>query len=135
MKNPLKKIIRLPYYYVPPCPVCGSYITGHFMKSHRKTDYEWQIDESLSNGEIVDFKSNVGNINAFCVSCGYEWSEIIELKFFTLERIEEEKERRGTSVLLTQRRRESGEARMLAKKKTPVYLKPLTSIRDFIGKV
>lgn len=97
----LRKLLRSPYYYVPPCPKCQSRITGRFMR-RLTSSYEtnWRIEESLKHGEIVANASDAKDGQCFCVSCGYIWNGIVSLKLWTLDRISEEKEARKTDTIL-----------------------------------
>lgn len=96
-----KKIIYMPYYYVPKCPKCGSPVTGRYVRYHKiRKDDEDTILMSLRNGEIVDFLPEVIDKTAFCLSCGYQWDADIRCSFVNLSRIEEEKKKRGTNELL-----------------------------------
>lgn len=113
----LKKIVYLPYYYVPRCPECGSPVTGRYVKRHKfEKDNSDVVDMSLRNGEIVDFLPEVINKTAFCLSCGYKWNADIQCRFLSVARIEEEKEKRGTNELLDMKQKADIEARKSKKK-------------------
>lgn len=116
------------YYYVPPCPACGSPVTGRISKIFRDVDSEWQIDEALRHGEIVWPKADTAGKNVFCLSCGYEWNEIIEAKFIPRWKIEEEKEKRGTRDLYNERVQ-------LHKEEKKNMSGPFKGVRKFVGKL
>lgn len=102
-----RKHIKKPYYYVPPCPNCGSKITGRYIKLNRDTVSDWQVAESLKNGEIVKpllMESRTGSVPnaAFCLSCEHEWDPEISLQFFSLAEIEEQKDLRHTREMYTE---------------------------------
>lgn len=100
IKDFLKRIIKKPYYYVSPCPLCESEITGRFVPLHREVDTEWVIKESLKNGEIVNPIKDIEEHNCFCAECDATWFEPISLKMFSLKKIEEEKDKRFTREIL-----------------------------------
>lgn len=82
------------YYYIPPCPKCGSRRTGRYIRETRNSA---MIEESsLRHGEIVRFAMEEPIKNAFCVDCGYTWGCTPELKFWPQSRIQEEIEERTT---------------------------------------
>lgn len=126
IKELLKKIIRVPYYYVPPCPFCGSKMTGRYLKSHWAADDEYVADTSLKNGELVVFRPEIPSKNVFCVNCGHDWTEYIESRFMTLEEIDKEKAARSTNEIRAQEREEKK-----GKKKRGV----LHTIARFIGHI
>ena len=64
------------YYYVPPCPVCGSKNTGYYKRM--TDDSGWTSKEGLKHGEIVRETTEVTDNNAFCEECGFEWSQQIK---------------------------------------------------------
>jgi hypothetical protein len=123
-----KRVIHVPYYYVPPCPVCNSRITGRYLRVHRDTVSDWEIDESLRNGEIAKPNITGAPQNAFCLDCGYEWIADIELKFFSLARRDEEKTARHT--------REVYKIRSADHKEDKRNMKgPFKAYRKFMGKM
>lgn len=131
MKKPnniFKKIIHRTYYYISPCPSCGSPVTGRYVKLHRETDTEWQINESLRHGELIKAVNEVPLRNCFCVNCKYEWSDDVKLQFLSQEKINEEKKKRLTVEILNRRIAEQREAY----KHDHSLLKP---IKRFIGKI
>lgn len=99
----LKKHIKTLYYYVPPCPLCKSPVTGHFIRLQRDTVSEWQITESLKHGELVQPVHEVGRNNCYCLKCGCQWPGDVETKWLSLLEIDEEKEKRVTRLLLNRR--------------------------------
>lgn len=97
----LKRIIKVPYYYVPPCPECRSPRTGRFMKFHSSVNDKYSSKMSLKNGELINFTNRVDpNRQFFCLDCGCEWSEYSSIRWLTLEELDEEKKKRGTDELL-----------------------------------
>ena len=71
------------YYYVPPCPVCGSEETGRYVQPPFVNRHYMMI-ESLKNGELIKFRKTKNRFsfftcqnqkNLFCTSCGFEWCE------------------------------------------------------------
>lgn len=99
--NHLQKILnklpffKIPYYYVPPCPVCGGMKTGRYLKEPR-IDSEYLYRKSLENGEIIRFAPKEPIINCFCEECGYEWGKTISVRFITPDELIEQKRLRGT---------------------------------------
>lgn len=86
------------YYYVEPCPRCGSRKTGRYIKTPMRGS-GYTKKESLKAGELIRFASPVPDNNGFCASCGYEWHTNVETKWWPSDRIEEEKAVRGTQAL------------------------------------
>ena len=106
----LKKFIMKPYYYVPPCPICKSAMTGTFVTAHRATDTNWMINEALRNGEIVKpVEKMPSEANAFCLDCGYTWYAPIHMKMVPISEIENEIVRRHTQEILQIRYAEQAE--------------------------
>ena len=98
-KISITRIIRKPYYYVPPCPKCKSPMTGKFVRElHSEYETDWRLKSSLKNGEIIAPGTKNGK-ECFCLNCGHEWNDIVELKFWTIEKINEQKELRKTKVM------------------------------------
>lgn len=131
MFNPItlfRKYIKTVYYYVPPCPLCRSPVTGHFVKAGRDPVAEWQIDECLRHGELVIPVNEVGRNNCYCLTCGREWTGEVETKFLSLSEVEEEKEKRMTRDILNRRIEEERDLR----KQDHSIFKP---IKNFIGKL
>lgn len=93
-------LIRKPYYYVPPCPCCGSRLTGRFVKEHRVTEHDWMLKETLKNGELIKALPVLPEYEtAFCVNCEYTWRAQVELKLLTINEINEERMARMTDVI------------------------------------
>ena len=96
MNNIFDKIKR-PYYYVPPCPVCGSRQTGRFTRSKDAYNDNWSIREALKNGEyltpIVDPPEDV---NAYCLECEHIWKAEIEVLMLNKDEIRNEMKSRQT---------------------------------------
>ncbi|MCR5670688.1 MAG: hypothetical protein K6G10_06750 [Butyrivibrio sp.] len=101
--NKTDKLIKKPYYYVGNCPHCGSPITGRYVKMHRKTDAEWQIDEALKNGELVRVRTELIGSNCFCLSCDSDFAYPVQFKLLSIEDIKGEKLKRHTAEILTER--------------------------------
>ena len=98
MKN-FKDIIRKPYYFVPPCPQCGSPVTGRYVAM--RMCKEWIIEDSLRHGEYVrqaDVDDQRGM--AFCLNCNFEWPEDVPVRWITLRDISHQKIIRHTAELL-----------------------------------
>ena len=98
-----KKVIHLPYYYVPQCPVCGSRKTGRFVRYHRDTDLDYMVTSALKNGELIAPKEDMTQGNLFCDECGYTWFGSVEMKLFSLNRIQKEKKARQSDKILEER--------------------------------
>jgi hypothetical protein len=99
----IRGFIRKPYYYVPPCPQCGSRATGRYVRDSSSSD--WVIEESLRHGELVRPAKGKENV-AFCLDCNYEWFEYIQMEWFTHEEIQEEKIARMTEPILQELKQE-----------------------------
>lgn len=85
------------YYYVPPCPKCGSRRTGRYIRQPRLLDDElYTIRESLRNGELVRLAPSVPDHNVYCEDCGYEWTAPVPLMLLTSREIANEREDRST---------------------------------------
>lgn len=86
------------YYYVPPCPECGSRITGRYVRQPFTSNYiRYVKDESLKHGELVRLVPSVPFDNAFCETCGHEWPENVYARIMPACDVEEEKRLRGTA--------------------------------------
>ena len=81
------------YYYVPPCPKCGSKMTGRFVFPVLMQKQQMLLD-AYANGELVAFYDRLKNENAFCAACGYEWNAKIETTRLTDAQIQQEKQDR-----------------------------------------
>lgn len=87
------------YYYMPPCPVCGSEITGRYVSTpYIKKDS--MVIESLKKGEIVELKKRVPEKNAFCTSCGFQWKEEPRVVLINDDELDAEIARRKTELRL-----------------------------------
>ena len=131
MQNPFRKlsdIIHVFYYDVPPCIRCGSYITCRYIKLHGDNDVEWQIDESLRHGELVQALDELPEQNCFCAECGCEWIGDVKLRFISKAELQEEKKQRHTIEIMTERIAQEREDR----KNDHTMFK---SIRRYIGKL
>lgn len=96
------------YYYVPPCPKCGSRVTGHYIASRRDNDQDWVILEALKHGEIAQLSYEVPTNNCFCLDCGFEWGEDVSASFKTSNYVKEQRAIRHTDELLRSYREEMG---------------------------
>ena len=96
-----------PYKYIEPCPKCGSYITGRYMKEPiTESDMEYIERESLKHGEIVRFAPREPDLNAFCVDCGHKWRYMPRTIFLSKAEMEAEIEKRGTAQAYTEFKQE-----------------------------
>lgn len=103
--------IKIPYHNVPPCPQCGSFVTGEFIKTKWNDDKAWLVDDSLRRGEIVNPVVEMSENNCFCVECGHTWKGSIKVESYSLAQIEEEKKKRHTAVFLADNIQEKKENR------------------------
>lgn len=87
------------YYMVPRCKECGSYKTGRYVVPPR-FHKEYMMIESLKNGEIIQFRAKEPLKNAFCLNCGHEWIQKVEISRLSAEEKEEQIIRRGTEEML-----------------------------------
>lgn len=87
--------IKYPYYYVPPCPHCGSRKTGRYVREPLYRP-EYVKEDSLKHGEWIRFLDSIPRDNVFCLSCGNEWPAKISLKLMTQKEIQDEKDARET---------------------------------------
>lgn len=103
--------IKKPYYYVPRCPECGSWMTGRYFKYKREVDAKWIMNESLKNGELAAPAPQIDpRHNVFCMECDHTWEAEVNLKMLSLDKIYKEKVRRGTIDILAEKTREKLEA-------------------------
>ena len=87
------------YYYIPPCPACGSRKTGRYVRQPLTAgDRRFVETESLRNGELVRFAPHVPEKNAYCEECGHEWTHAVSVRLVPRERIMEEQAARGTAA-------------------------------------
>ena len=101
--------IKRPYYYVPPCPYCGSLVTGRFMKARNDYDADWMIDESLRHGEIISPVPNVLSENCFCCECNSTYTGIVEFKLFSADELDEQKFNRNINDIWQARNAEKAQ--------------------------
>ena len=87
--------LKVPHYYVPPCPECGSKCTGRYIRKPLM-DAWYTEEQSLKNAEIVRFVQKEPIKNLFCVDCGFEWGKMIGITWVTQEELEQERRERGT---------------------------------------
>ena len=95
------------YYYVPPCPKCGSRKTGRYMRMPF-TGSGYTKEDSLKNGEWVRFAKEEPINNCFCMTCGMQWPGKVRLKWWPFERIQEEIKARETEPAYKQMLAEKG---------------------------
>lgn len=98
--------MRTLYYYVPPCPVCGSEVTGRYV-TPPLVNRKYMMMESLKNGEIIKFRKKLPDKNMFCESCGFEWHEDVRPVWIEAEDKEGEIARRKTERRLLDYMREN----------------------------
>lgn len=84
------------YYYVPRCPVCGSWKTGHYIKEP-KLDAEYTYRKALEHGEIIRFAKKEPVENCFCTECGHKWGKHIFLSMISYDELVHQQEIRGTN--------------------------------------
>ena len=102
-----EKLRQIPkmYYYVPPCPECGSRRTGRYLRKPYFPDAgaeKYMIRQCLENGELVKLVKWVPQKNAYCEDCGHEWEQEIHTAMVSTEKIQEEIAARGTDILLSE---------------------------------
>ena len=100
----LSDMIPCLYYYVPPCPGCGSANTGRYVSKPimgTRADIRYVKNESLKHGELIRLVDKVPVANAYCEDCGKEWPEHIYARILPAYRVEEEKIKRGTVARLS----------------------------------
>ena len=124
----IRSHIRVPYYYVRPCPVCGSEMTGRIMRSSNSTTELWQRIEALKSGELIRHTPVKTKDNTFCLSCNFEWAGRIPLRFITMEEREKEKEKRMTKYILAYAMEED-------RKNKDGLSGPFKSARKFLGRL
>jgi hypothetical protein len=91
---------RIPhiYYYVPPCPACGSRKTGRYVRQPLTAgDMRFVEVESLRSGELIRFAPRIPEKNVYCEDCGHEWACSIRASLMPRERIMEEQTARGSA--------------------------------------
>lgn len=98
--------MKTTYYYVPPCPICGSEVTGRYV-SKPWVNQKYMMMESLKNGEIIRFRKKVPDKNMFCEDCGFEWREDVRIVRIEQEDKDGEIARRGTEKKLVQYMKEN----------------------------
>ena len=88
-------LFKKKYTYVRPCPRCGNAKTGHVV-CYMQRDSLRMIYNSLLNGELIETSSEARpEQNLFCSNCGCRWSGDVEIKYLTVEEIEQQKKLRG----------------------------------------
>lgn len=125
-KKIFSQLFSYPYYYVPQCPNCRSFVTGRYLSKHRATEREWIERDSLQKGEIIQFKDVSDEKNCFCLDCGHEWSAYIPLQFISYSQREAEKAKRHTEEFL---------GPLMDKLEEEKKARPFISIGGFVGKL
>ena len=87
-----------PYYYVEPCPRCGSRRTGRYMRMPI-TSAGYTMESSIKAGELIKFVQHVPRKNLYCADCGHEWPGIVRTRLLSEAKIQEERKARGTDIL------------------------------------
>ena len=108
------------YYYVPPCPECGSKATGRFIPTHSDETNEYILRDCLKHGELVmDTEEVIPSANLFCMECRHIWGGSVQMRLLTAEEIMKEKRDRGTIELLQQIKMIDKENQAVSGKKNP----------------
>lgn len=108
----LDLISRKYYHYVPPCPLCGSEVTGRYVKKpswfiiYEEYDMDYAAKEYLKAGELVRFVDFRPEDRCFCAECGHTWEQHIEPGLYKKETIENEKRKRHIEEEYLKYRRE-----------------------------
>lgn len=76
------------YTYVPPCPHCGSTVTGRFVNRDYIDKY---IIHALKRGELVQPAINITERNLYCETCGFEWHGFTKLQILSKDELNEQK--------------------------------------------
>ena len=82
------------YYYVPPCPHCGSAVTGRLLYG-MMGDAAYIEENSLRHGELALVLDEPSTDNAYCEACGHTWRAEIPIRHLSRKEVEEEKKKRG----------------------------------------
>lgn len=118
IKDRLRKARIHMYKYVPPCPECGSFCVGRYVKEpFREEDRDYMEEQSLKYGEIIRFCDSIPGENLFCVECDHEWHGYVETKWISKEELEQEIKRRGTRYAYEELMEEKEESKDSSKKK------------------
>ncbi len=98
LKAFIKNLFKPRYHFVPPCPRCGSYHTGRYVKTSDPKVDKLYISKA-NKGELVKGVNPYIPLeyNAYCEECGSEWNAVIENRIRTPEMVLIEKQRRGIS--------------------------------------
>ena len=91
---------RTLYYFVPQCPVCGSWRTGHYVREPR-IDPEYMYRKALEHGESIRFAPSEPIENCYCEECGHIWGQHVSVVFLTADEMVRQKELRGTGAEYT----------------------------------
>lgn len=106
------------YFYVPPCPHCGSKKTGYVLNNFDtiNVDIETEKIKRLLNGELVELHNFISDeFTLFCDECGIEWHGQPEIKYLTMQEIEEQKMLRGIDDEYIYQRNNTSKGRALMK--------------------
>lgn len=131
--NP-RKLIKVPYIYVAPCPVCESRMTGRYLDLHNQWDDSAIRLEALRNGELVEFIPDKDEYpyNCYCYDCGFEWSGATPTKWLSIADLNDEKIARGTAYIYESLLADKTEEENAKKKKHPLTFK---HIQDFLSPI
>lgn len=83
---------------MPPCPVCGSCVTGQYRKLPKRHAL-YEMENHLKNGEIVLFVEQVPISNAFCLKCHHTWPQVVKTKVLGEKEIAKEMRARNVRTL------------------------------------
>ncbi len=86
------------YYFIPPCPKCGSRRTGRYMRKPYMSAGSIR-KMNLNAGELVRFEQEVPDRNLYCADCGHTWRGTAQFKFWPKDKIREEADVRGTEKI------------------------------------
>lgn len=87
-----------PYYNVPECPVCGSPVTGRYIRQ-TSSNCDDIILNGFKHGEIIKVAPGYFKDRNFCLECMAEWEDHIPLTFITGEQKQKEIEKRHITEL------------------------------------
>lgn len=132
IKNISKKLKFQFYYYVPPCPECGSHMTGRYVKGYNSYEADWMINESLRKGELITLVPEIKEKNCYCTECDAEWYSDIKFMVINGLRLEKEIEDRHTKEILQMRYDVQNQNQ---KEKEANRSAVTNSISRFIGKI
>lgn len=87
------------YYYVPPCPVCGSEITGRYIRKYINDNTRRIIEDGFRHGEIIKLVPSKVDRNCFCLNCNHEWADFVTPSLKNDAQLQEEIEKRHINEL------------------------------------